>query len=583
MKEVLHIYCRVSSGIQETEGTSLESQQHLGKLKAKQLNLTPKIWLEGAASSDNDEIDKRPQLSALMTAIDDGEVKHLYVTEQSRLARTDHVASMIRYRCNMEQVALYIKDTVYDFSNPMDILTVQIMGAFSQFENAIRKERSRLGKLQKVKQGYWHGGVPPYGFELKPFKNGNKLVIAKNEAEWVKKIFEWYRETSSTKYIQQKLRQEYVRARRGSSFSLGSIQALMKNSHYTGKYVFTDGVSGEQIEVSCPRIVDDKLWNDCQTKRKNVLKRKGQINRATRFSLLKSYMWCGHCGTGIGAKVQPEQNRQYYYCPKKDRQWKKLDEPFNGSLQEPYVTNQTSKGEKWKRGRHCEMTRSMNIPSTNAMVWKIVTDVAANSHFLKEQIKTELLSNKSESTQELKSKVRNLQKIEKRYKQERDDLESALIKIETDRIMKRISVRQTSDIRKSIKSELSACNIHLDEIAQKMIESSTQQKWVDWVGQFQKTYADVDNFTEEQQHKYLDGLIERIDVKYDKNTNEHHLDIKFQFPIVEDKYIKTDRGNEVVKGNYNSIEKSLLNFRSSGKKLSKEKGLSKKKQNRTIS
>ena len=45
MKQVLHIYCRVSSEIQSTDGTSLESQQQLGKLKAKQLKFEPKIWV----------------------------------------------------------------------------------------------------------------------------------------------------------------------------------------------------------------------------------------------------------------------------------------------------------------------------------------------------------------------------------------------------------------------------------------------------------------------------------------------------------------------------------------------------------
>jgi DNA invertase Pin-like site-specific DNA recombinase len=567
MKEVLHIYCRVSSGIQETDGTSLDSQQQLGEIKAEQLNLTPQIWLEGAASSDNDEIDKRPQLSALMTAIDDGLVRHLYVTEQSRLARTDHVASMIRYRCNMMQVALYIRDTVYDFANPMDILTVQIMGAFSQFENAIRKERSRLGKLQKVRQGYWHGGVPPYGFKLKASKGGNKLSINPDEAKWVKRIFEWYSKTSSTKYIQQQLRQEYVGARRGGSFSLGSIQALIKNTHYTGKYVFTDGVSGEEIEVTCPRIMDDRLWDDCQTRRDHIIKRKGQTNRAKRFSLLKTYMWCGHCGTGIGAKVQPAQNRHYYYCPKKERQWVKSDEPVRGGV----------KDVKWERGRHCEMTRSLNIPATNAMVWKVVAETAANSHFLKERIKTEMMSSKGETESELKSKVRNLQKVQKRYLDERRDLEAALTKIETDKIMKRISAKQTVDIRKNIQSELDACILQLDDVASKLNESTQQQKWVDWIGQFEKTYANVDNFTEEQQRQYLDGLVERIDVRLDTDTNEHLLDIKFQFPIVADEYVKNDTGYKVQGGRYNAIERGQFNFKSVGKKVSDNSIISKKK------
>jgi len=81
---------------------------------------------------------------------------------------------------------------------------------------------------------------------------------------------------------------------------------------------------------------------------------------------------------------------------------------------------------------------------------------------------------------------------------ERRDLEAALTKIETDRIMKRISAKQTDDIRKNIQSELDACILQLDDVASKLNESTQQQKWVVWIRQFEKTYANVDNFTEEQ-------------------------------------------------------------------------------------
>ena len=562
MKEILHCYCRVSSGAQEVDGTSLASQQQLGKLKAKQLNLTPQIWLEGAASSDSDDIDKREQLSSLMTAIDDGKVKHLFVTEQSRLARTDHIASMIRYRCNINGVTLYIKDTVYDFSNPMDVLTVQIMASFSQFENAIRKERSRLGKLQKVKQGYWHGGVPPYGYTLKLSKNGNKLVINKDEEKWVKAIFAWYRENQSIKYIQQKLRESYIQARRGGTFSTGSLQALLKNTHYTGSYIFTDGVSNETVEVKCPRIIDDALWNYCQKRRENIIKRKGQLNRATHVSLLKTFMWCGHCGNGIGAKIQPSQKKNYYYCPKKERVWKKSEGasvnyrlPSNGLNKDNSQTNQTKKYNTGKRGRHCKMVRSLNIPNTNQLVWGAVAEIASKSNVLKEQIKNEMMSSKHQSDADVKSTIRNLQKTKKQYMQERTDLENAVTKIETDRVMKRISAKQTKDIKANIKKELVAVTKQLDEVEQKLSDNNNQQRWIDWIGKFKKTYTNVDKFNEEKQKAYLDGLVERIDVRLDENTNEHMLDITFHFPVVGDRYIvlssgKNGREYEVKKGKY---------------------------------
>lgn len=549
MKEVLHIYCRVSSSIQEQDGTSLDSQQQLGKLKAKQLKLTSKVWMEGASSSDHDEIEKREVLSALMTAIEDGQVKHLYVTEQSRLARTDYVASMIRYRCNVKNVTLYIRDTVYDFSNPMDILTVQIMGAFSQFENAVRKERSRLGKLQKVKQGYWHGGAPPFGYELKAYKDGNKLAINKQESKWVKEIFERYSREHSIKNIQTMLRDNYVLARRGKTFSTGSLGSLIKNTHYTGHYIFVDSVSNETIEVSCPSIVSKSIWDECNKKQEEILKRKGQVNRTKRFSLLKEFLWCGHCGTGMGARINPTKKENYYYCPKKDRQWK---DSFDGSNDNTADTNQTK---KWERGRHCEMTKSLNIPVTNDRVFEVVSEIASKSNFLREQIKSEMMSAKSKTDAESKTQMRNLLKKRKEYEKEVSELEGAIGRIETDRVMKRISASETKLVKTNITKELTDYQERLKEVSDRLDDIAQRAKWVDWVSKFEKTYTNLGKLGEEKKQEYLRGLIKRIDVKLDTKAKGHILDLKFQFPVVNDKFEWLDmnakpRTYKVTKGRY---------------------------------
>ena len=47
-KTTLHIYTRVSTVVQETDGTSLDTQQELGIKKAKELGFKPKVWNEGA-------------------------------------------------------------------------------------------------------------------------------------------------------------------------------------------------------------------------------------------------------------------------------------------------------------------------------------------------------------------------------------------------------------------------------------------------------------------------------------------------------------------------------------------------------
>ena len=59
IKEKLHIYTRVSSRIQDTDGTSLDTQKRLGIEKSKQLGFSYKVWNEGGASSNHEDLENR--------------------------------------------------------------------------------------------------------------------------------------------------------------------------------------------------------------------------------------------------------------------------------------------------------------------------------------------------------------------------------------------------------------------------------------------------------------------------------------------------------------------------------------------
>lgn len=165
-KEILHIYTRVSTQTQKEEGTSLGSQRTLGIKKAKELGFNHKIWDEGGASSNYEDLENRPVLLALISEMKAGNVDHLWVYNNDRLSRNQITAQMIRVELQKNSVTLYTNNGQFDLNNPQDSFLKTILDGVAQLDNALRAERTRLGKLARVKQGFWHGGASAYGYKI---------------------------------------------------------------------------------------------------------------------------------------------------------------------------------------------------------------------------------------------------------------------------------------------------------------------------------------------------------------------------------------------------------------------------------
>jgi DNA invertase Pin-like site-specific DNA recombinase len=282
----LHIYTRVSTVAQADKGTSLQSQLELGKEKAEELGFSYQHWDEGGKSSHHDEIAERPVLASLYQAVRKGLVKHIWVYDQSRLSRNDQVASVLRFEFGRQGVTLYTKGGQFDLSSPHDNLYKQFLDAIAQFDNTLRAERTRLGKLQRVRSGYWHGGPPPFGYRLVD----RKLEVEPTEAKWVAHMFKLSAGGASPAQIKQELDANGVTARRGGLWTIGSIAAMLKkNRHYTGQYLFQDKKSGESIPVICPGIVDQSTWEAVQVLHRMGGSRQQQRNATSKhFYLLRN-------------------------------------------------------------------------------------------------------------------------------------------------------------------------------------------------------------------------------------------------------------------------------------------------------
>lgn len=512
----LHIYTRVSTVTQADKGTSLDSQQQLGLKKAKELKFDHEIWNEGGKSSHHDDIQGRPKLYELFQAIKAGDVKHIWVYDQSRLSRNDQVASILRYEFNKQGVTLYTKDGKFDLSSPSDKLLKQMLDAVAEFENSVRAERSRIGKLMKVKAGFWHGGPPPFGYDL----IHGKLVEKKDESKWVKLIFKQALKGVPVAQIKRELDSNGVLARRGGLWTLGSIESLMTNTHYLGRYVFTDSVSGESVEVKCPVIVDEVTWNSINLARKRKASRKDQQNATVKnFYLLRDFMVCGHCGRKMAGRIKPSKSEFMYYCPNKERAWAK-----DGESKTHY-----------QRGTGCGFDRAMNIQITDKLVFDTVVQLHKDSSILKEEVRKRIFAEKGIKQISSEAEMKGYEKQHRILQRELSNLQESIGHLEANRILKRMDDKAFKSAMDRLNEQADLYKTDITNLRLKLRGETEKKEWVDWVDLFGEEIKEKAKLTDEQRQLYLQGLIEKIECRFLPKTRDHELEIHFKHPIVGDK------------------------------------------------
>ena len=515
-KDTLHIYTRVSSLVQSEDGTSLDTQKDDGIKKAKELGYGYKVWNEGGKSSSHDDLKNRPVLTDLLAEVDAGNVKYLYVYNTDRLSRNELTWSMIRWKIKTNNVVLISNSGVMDLTNPMDNLMIGVLSAISQYDNNIRTERSRRGKLEKVKQGYYHGGPPPFGYEIKD----KKLVVNKKESKFVQMMFELYATGTSVKDIRKKLSEHNVMTRRGNLlWSLGSIEKILKNRIYIGSYTYHDKSTETSVEVSCPVIIDQQQWNYVNKKRTKRGQRKHQINRTTHFYMLRDFMECGHCGQMMSGRIG--KNNNHYYCPHKERKWVK----------------EVQSDTKWKRGNGCTMIRSLNITKTDDVVWNTVIDIAKESKTLRESFRLEVLEQLYANRKNQKTVLKRLSKQKKKLMVECDQIEETLINFQVSQLTKKVDLGNPAKIKKKLEQQLFEYKSQLQGIIDKESNFESEIGWVDWLDRYESDIESKQNITNEEKREFLSQLIDKVLVFYDKDKNEHSLQIEFSVPIVSDQLI----------------------------------------------
>ena len=511
MKETLHLYLRVSSQVQETEGTSLVTQEQCGIELSKQLGMDFKIHNEGGSSSNSDNLDNRPVMMNLLKLMDEGVVKNLYVWNTDRISRNQITFFTIRQKMIKNGVILYTSGGRYNSENYMENMILGILSEVSQYDNKVRTERSRLGKLEMVKQNFWRGGDAPFGYMLEPQGIANRLVENENESKWIRYIYQQYSVGTSLKEIKKRLEKEHVLTRRGHKmWSLGTLQVILKNDTYLGVDTFYDKKSKLTITNAVPQIISSKLWEEAQDRRKQILKRKNQLNKSKNFYLFRDFMECS-CGTPIGGRVNQKKYVRHYYCPLSERKFNK-------------ATPDTSQ---------CHMKRCLNIPSADTILWNHIVSILSDTVNIKNKMTEAGLFGLGKSLEGLEVEKQKVSEEIDQLKKVLKKIERGLVAIETKKIMNDLPDPEIyNGIKKNLSKQYRSIQLTIEDLNNQKILIGNDVMWFDGITKFGEAIGKMVDIGDIQKKELLKVILKKIVVDYDNIEKVHLLVIHFRLPVI---------------------------------------------------
>lgn len=297
------IYIRVSTQEQAQEGYSVQAQRDrlINYCKARDWVIQD-IYVDPGFSGSNLD---RPGMQKLISNIHDIDLVLVYKLDRLSRSQKDtlYLIEDVFISNNVDFVSM---NESFDTSTPFGRAMVGILSVFAQLEREQIKERSLMGRMERAKDGLYHGGWnTPIGYRYIPAEDA--LVIDDYEAMQVKKIYELYLSGKSICDIRKFMHNNGYTTQFGSYAHAKTISNILSAPVYTGKIVFRDNMYDGKHEP----IINQ---NDFDAVQKRLDSRKTlSFKQRPSKALLTGMIYCEKCGARYNYKHN-SGNYFYYGC-----------------------------------------------------------------------------------------------------------------------------------------------------------------------------------------------------------------------------------------------------------------------------
>jgi len=353
------IYVRVSTQRQAQAQTSAQQLERLrAHLQAENYELMDQDIFDDEGYSGASL--KRPALDRLRDAVAQNRFDRVLITAPDRLARNyvHQVLLLEELQSHGCQVAFLDRPLSQD---PHDQLLLQVRGAVAEYERTLIVERTRRGRLAKLKAGSllpWT--QPPYGYRTAPDRPRAPHTVRVDQVQGaiIQQIFARYLQTGVTLYsLALELQACGVATPRGQKlWNLGTLRGILSNPAYSG-FLYAQRkepkpVTGRRsslrpvgqtkwryvaqppehwmLVAQIPALVSPEQFRQVQEKLAHN-QRCARRNNHTHDYLLRALVSCGHCQ--LTATGRTQRVYSYYVCKGKGPAiWSRREEKCPGRL-----------------------------------------------------------------------------------------------------------------------------------------------------------------------------------------------------------------------------------------------------------
>lgn len=271
------IYLRVSTDKQAQEGDSIPAQRDALMKYVKEHNyIFVGEYLDDGISGTKED---RAEFQRMMEDVKRGLIELILVTKLDRIHRSlrnflNMQDTLDKYNCDW----LAIWEPMYDSSTPQGRMIINTMMNLAQFEAEQTGQRIRQVFQYKREKGEILSGKVPCGLKIE-----NKHLVADENFENVKKVFEYYQEHGNLR--------KTVDYAISIGVMLGSsgVKKMLKNERYKS-------------------FVGADLFNDVQ-----MLFSKNIKYNTHRTYIFTGLIVCAECGGKLGGHTRSHE-LQYYRC-----------------------------------------------------------------------------------------------------------------------------------------------------------------------------------------------------------------------------------------------------------------------------